>query len=57
MKIYFSQVETESANDEEHADDAFLMVSQLHWEDDVIWNGDDIRHKVCEIMFDFKRII
>lgn len=27
-------------------DDAFLMVSQLHWEDDVIWNGDDIKHKV-----------
>ena len=27
-------------------DDAFLMVSQLHWEDEVIWNGDDIKHKV-----------
>lgn len=22
------------------------MVSQLHWEDDVVWNGDDIKHKV-----------
>lgn len=33
--------------DEEFADDAFLMVSQLHWEDDVIWNGDDIKHKVA----------
>ncbi|KAG7211276.1 hypothetical protein KM043_010582 [Ampulex compressa] len=32
-------------NDEEFTDDAFLMVSQLHWEDDVIWNGDDIKHK------------
>lgn len=32
--------------DEEFADDAFLMVSQLHWEDDVVWNGDDIKHKV-----------
>lgn len=31
---------------EESADDAFLMVSQLHWEDDVVWNGDDIKHKV-----------
>ncbi|XP_033321327.1 TATA-box binding protein associated factor 1 isoform X2 [Megalopta genalis] len=30
---------------EEFSDDAFLMVSQLHWEDDVIWNGDDIKHK------------
>ncbi|XP_063240070.1 transcription initiation factor TFIID subunit 1 isoform X2 [Bacillus rossius redtenbacheri] len=26
-------------------DDAFLMVSQLHWEDEVIWNGEDIKHK------------
>lgn len=31
---------------EEFSDDAFLMVSQLHWEDDVVWNGDDIKHKV-----------
>ncbi|XP_016841601.1 transcription initiation factor TFIID subunit 1 [Nasonia vitripennis] len=30
---------------DDSADDAFLMVSQLHWEDDVIWNGDDIKHK------------
>lgn len=27
-------------------DDSFLMVSQVHWEDDVVWNGDDIKHKV-----------
>ncbi|XP_043261805.1 transcription initiation factor TFIID subunit 1 isoform X2 [Colletes gigas] len=33
---------------EEFSDDAFLMVSQLHWEDDVIWNGDDIKHKVLQ---------
>ncbi len=26
--------------------DAFLMVTQVNWEDDVVWNGDDIRHKV-----------
>lgn len=32
--------------EDESADDAFLMVSQLHWEDDVVWNGDDIKHKV-----------
>lgn len=31
---------------DDSAEDAFLMVSQLHWEDDVIWNGDDIKHKV-----------
>ncbi len=28
-------------------EDAFFMVSQAHWEDDVIWDGDDIKHKVC----------
>lgn len=27
-------------------DDAYLMVSQLQWEDDIIWNGEDIKHKV-----------
>lgn len=27
-------------------DDAYLMVSQLHWEDDVVWDGNDIKHKV-----------
>ncbi|XP_060811264.1 transcription initiation factor TFIID subunit 1 isoform X1 [Bombus pascuorum] len=39
--------DTKDAN-EEFSDDAFLMVSQLHWEDDVIWNGDDIKHKVLQ---------
>ncbi|KAL1130727.1 hypothetical protein AAG570_011968 [Ranatra chinensis] len=28
--------------------DAYLMVSQLHWELDVVWNGDDIKHKVLQ---------
>ena len=27
-------------------EDAFLMVTQVNWEDEVIWNGDDIKHKV-----------
>ena len=26
--------------------DAFLMVTQCNWEEDVVWNGDDIKHKV-----------
>ncbi|KPU79562.1 uncharacterized protein Dana_GF17182, isoform D [Drosophila ananassae] len=30
------------------ADDAFLMVSQLHWEDDVVWDGNDIKSKVMQ---------
>ena len=28
-----------------HAD-AFHMVTQVNWEEDVIWNGEDIKHKV-----------
>lgn len=24
------------------------MVSQLHWEDEVVWNGEDIKHKVMQ---------
>uniref|UniRef100_A0A5F8GUN5 Transcription initiation factor TFIID subunit n=1 Tax=Monodelphis domestica TaxID=13616 RepID=A0A5F8GUN5_MONDO len=27
------------------ADENFLMVTQLHWEDDIIWDGEDIKHK------------
>ncbi|XP_047505448.1 transcription initiation factor TFIID subunit 1 [Pieris napi] len=36
---------TESA-DSGFPDDSFLMVSQLQWEDDVIWDGNEIKHKV-----------
>lgn len=42
-------------NDEEDGDgdkkkhalenELFLMVTQLQWEDDIIWNGEDIKHK------------
>ncbi|XP_058793259.1 transcription initiation factor TFIID subunit 1-like [Phymastichus coffea] len=40
------EVEEQTAVKDENVDeDAFLMVSQLHWEDDVIWNGDDVKHK------------
>ena len=28
------------------AEDAYLMVSQVHWEDDVVWDGNDIKTKV-----------
>ncbi|XP_060231493.1 transcription initiation factor TFIID subunit 1-like [Meriones unguiculatus] len=30
------------------ADENFLMVTQLHWEDDIIWDGEDVKHKVTE---------
>ncbi|XP_052448608.1 transcription initiation factor TFIID subunit 1 isoform X4 [Carassius gibelio] len=26
-------------------DELFLMVTQLQWEDDIIWNGEDVKHK------------
>ena len=29
-------------------EDAFLMVTQVNWEEDVVWNGDDIRNKVMQ---------
>ncbi|XP_017772378.1 PREDICTED: transcription initiation factor TFIID subunit 1 isoform X3 [Nicrophorus vespilloides] len=29
-------------------DDSFLMVTQLHWEDDVVWDGNDIKNKVLQ---------
>lgn len=34
----------------DYPEDAFLMVSQLHWEDDVVWNGEDIKHKVLQTL-------
>ena len=37
-----------SGKDPEVSDDAFLMVTQANWEEDVIWNGDDVRHKVLQ---------
>ncbi|CAG9761722.1 unnamed protein product [Ceutorhynchus assimilis] len=38
----------EPAKEEPYPDDAFLMVTQLHWEDDVVWDGNDIKHKVMQ---------
>lgn len=38
-------------NDDEDKDrkalenELFLMVTQLQWEDDIIWNGEDVKHK------------
>ena len=34
---------------EDFADETYLMVSQLHLEDEVVWNGDDIKHKVMSV--------
>ena len=30
-------------------DDSYHMVTQLHWEDDVIWNGEEYKRKVTAI--------
>lgn len=31
------------------------MVSQLHWEDDIVWNGDDVKHKVISCRINVKK--
>ena len=36
----------EAPLDDEFDDEAYLMVTQLHWEDDIIWNGEEVRQKV-----------
>ncbi|XP_054274106.1 transcription initiation factor TFIID subunit 1-like [Macrosteles quadrilineatus] len=48
FKIKEKTEEEEQESQEGFPEDAFLMVSQLHWEDDVVWNGDDIKHKVMQ---------
>lgn len=50
FKLVDKTEENEKLLNEEEVfpDDSFLMVSQLHWEDDVVWNGDDIKHKVMQ---------
>ncbi|KAF4073473.1 hypothetical protein AMELA_G00259050 [Ameiurus melas] len=40
--------EQSSEQDKEQSeleDELFLMVTQLQWEDDIIWNGEDMKHK------------
>ena len=29
-------------------DEAYYMVAQVHWEDDIIWNGEDAKQKVMQ---------
>ncbi|XP_056630576.1 transcription initiation factor TFIID subunit 1 isoform X2 [Diorhabda sublineata] len=41
-----SEEDNKENKEEGFPDDAFLMVTQLHWEDDVVWDGNDIKHKV-----------
>ncbi|XP_034638587.1 transcription initiation factor TFIID subunit 1 isoform X1 [Trachemys scripta elegans] len=38
-------LEVMAEKDDLLADEHFLMVTQLQWEDDVIWNGEDVKHK------------
>lgn len=39
--------DTETADsDDDLSEDAFHMITQYNWEDDIIWNGDDLKHKV-----------
>ena len=46
-----------SDGDEDIPDDAFHMITQYNWEDDIIWNGDDLKHKVYFLsLFNFLQI-
>lgn len=45
-------INDEEDNDEEGRgsktsleNEVFLMVTQLQWEDDIIWNGEEVKHK------------
>uniref|UniRef100_A0A8C7ZRJ3 Transcription initiation factor TFIID subunit n=1 Tax=Oryzias sinensis TaxID=183150 RepID=A0A8C7ZRJ3_9TELE len=42
-----SEGEEVDGNEEKQAleNEVFLMVTQLKWEDDIIWNGEDVKHK------------
>ncbi|XP_077286335.1 TATA-box binding protein associated factor 1 isoform X2 [Arctopsyche grandis] len=40
------ETELETIPEEVFPDEAFLMVSQLQWEDDVVWDGNEIKQKV-----------
>lgn len=44
----------EADGEDEVADDCFHMVTQYNWEEDIIWNGDDIKHKVEYIKYILK---
>ncbi|KAI7812775.1 transcription initiation factor TFIID subunit 1 isoform X1 [Triplophysa rosa] len=39
------ETHTEEDEDSKVQDELFLMVTQLQWEDDIIWNGEDVKHK------------
>ncbi|CAH0750822.1 unnamed protein product [Diatraea saccharalis] len=41
-----TDIDASDSPDSGFPDDSFLMVSQLQWEDDVIWDGNEIKHKV-----------
>ncbi|XP_061104469.1 transcription initiation factor TFIID subunit 1 isoform X5 [Conger conger] len=55
LRLKEEQSEIEEPQIQEQSEDApassalenelFLMVTQLQWEDDIIWNGEDVKHK------------
>uniref|UniRef100_A0A671LCV2 Transcription initiation factor TFIID subunit n=1 Tax=Sinocyclocheilus anshuiensis TaxID=1608454 RepID=A0A671LCV2_9TELE len=42
IKLNLLKIEDESSPMQ---DELFLMVTQLQWEEDIIWNGEDVKHK------------
>lgn len=54
MEVFDAAIKEEKTGydadgEEEFPDDSFHMVTQYNWEEDIIWNGDDIKHKVQNI--------
>uniref|UniRef100_A0A673BPT4 Transcription initiation factor TFIID subunit n=1 Tax=Sphaeramia orbicularis TaxID=375764 RepID=A0A673BPT4_9TELE len=48
LKMLDEESETNDGGDEDKValeNELFLMVTQLQWEDDIIWNGEDVKHK------------
>ena len=52
--MLFQKVEKEEDTEEERyigpeiPDEAFLMVTQLQWEDDIIWSGEEAKARVLQ---------
>lgn len=45
--VKLEEPEATDSPDSGFPEDSFLMLSQLQWEDDVIWDGSEIKQKVC----------
>ncbi|KAI4897502.1 hypothetical protein NFI96_032212, partial [Prochilodus magdalenae] len=45
QELELDKEENETADGSQLEDELFLMVTQLQWEEDIIWNGEEVKHK------------